>query len=198
MAFTPRLNSIGMLGNRHWYTNQNPYYPYYGMPNCTCYAWGRFWEVGDPLSMGINKPNPNDLPGGWSGGYWWSHFNKEVYESGSTPALGAVICFWDNNGGDGHVAIVEQINNDGESIVTSNSAWGGTYFYTATLYRSNNYSWTGSNGHYYTCQGFIYNPYGDSPTPVVNKPHKFPWVLYARKLRDRNKLTNHRYYGIIL
>ena len=33
------------------------------MPNCTAYAWGRFWEIGDPLGTGANKPNPNDLPG---------------------------------------------------------------------------------------------------------------------------------------
>ena len=198
MAFTPRLTSIGILGNLHWYSNQNPYYPTYGMPNCTAYAWGRFWEIGDPLSLGINRPNPNDLPGYWSGGYWWSHFNRDVYESGSTPALGAVACFWDNTGSDGHVAIVEVIDEENGTITTSNSAWGGTYFYTATLYKSNNYSWTGSNGHTYTCQGFIYNPFGTEPTPTEPIKHNFPWVLYARKLRSRNKLTNHRLYGIIL
>lgn len=40
MAFTPRLNDQGMLGNRHWYSNDNPYEATgYGMPNCTAYAW---------------------------------------------------------------------------------------------------------------------------------------------------------------
>lgn len=109
-----------------------------------------------------------------------------------TPALGAVICFEDTSGGDGHVAIVEQINNDGESIVTSNSAWGGGYFYTQTLYRSNNYCWTGSNDHFYQTQGFIYNPFADSPTPpkpTNTRGNKFPWILYANKLRERQMLT---------
>ena len=196
MAFIPRLNNIGMAGNRHWFSNDNPYEATgYGMPNCTAYAWGRFWEIGDPLNTGANKPNPNDLPGYWSAGWWWREVDTDVYETGSTPALGAVICFWDNDGGDGHVAIVEQINNDGESIVTSNSAWGDysrTYFYTQTLYRDQNYSWTGSNDHYYTCQGFIYNPYGDIPVPPIpieTKRNKFPWILYANKIRNRQMLT---------
>ena len=45
MAFTPRLNDNGILNNPKWYSD-NPFYQSgYGMPNCTCYAWGRFWEV---------------------------------------------------------------------------------------------------------------------------------------------------------
>lgn len=189
MAFTPRLNDQGIIGNLHWYSNDNPYYATgYGMPNCTAYAWGRFWEIGDPLSTGIHKPNPNELPGYWSGGYWWREVDTSVYQTGQTPALGAVICFWDAQG-DGHVAIVEQINNGGESIVTSNSAYNSTFFYTQTLYRSNNYCWYGNNGHFYEFQGFIYNPYGDSPTPPTPtfKRSKFPWVLYTRKIRNKRR-----------
>lgn len=184
MAFTPRLNSIGILGNFHWYSSRNPYYATgYGMPNCTAYAWGRFWEIGDPLGIGEHKPNPKQLPGYYSGQAWWNRVDTSVYQTGSTPRLGAVICF--SGGSDGHVAIVEQINNDG-SIVTSNSAYGGPYFYTQTLYPSNNYSWTSSGGNVYTCQGFIYNPYGVNPTPTPTvKRSKFPWVLYAKKIRER-------------
>lgn len=195
MAFTPRLNDQGMLGNRHWYSNDNPYEATgYGMPNCTAYAWGRFWEIGDPLNTGANKPNPNDLPGYWSGGYWWPNVNTSVYQTGQLPQLGAVICFEDTSGGDGHVAIVEQIFNDGEYIVTSNSAYGSTYFYTQTLYRSNNYCWTGSNNHFYRTQGFIYNPFGgDTPTPTGVIQKRFPWILYVKKRREKNShLTNYR------
>ena len=83
---------------------------------------------------------------------------------------------------------MEQINNGGESIVTSNSAWGGSYFYTQTLYRSNNYCWGGDNNDRYQTQGFIYNPYGDSPTPPTRSRSKFPWVLYARKIRNRRNV----------
>lgn len=192
MAFTPRLNGLGILGNFHWYSNRNPYEATgYGMPNCTAYAWGRFWEIADPLGTGANKPNPNELPGYYNGGYWWYIVDRSVYQTGSTPALGAVICFEDTSGGDGHVAVVEQINDNG-TIVTSNSAYGGSFFYTQTLSSSNNYSWTSYKGHVYTCQGFIYNPYAEQPTPptpVNTRGNKFPWVLYANKIRDRHMLT---------
>lgn len=176
MAYTPRLDDNGIRTSIHWYSNQNPYYATgYGMPNCTAYAWGRFWEIGDPNNAGINKPDPYQLPGYWDGGVWWNHVDRNVYQTGSTPKLGAVICF-ERPGYAGHVAIVEQINNDG-TIVTSNSAYGGTYFYTQTLSASNNYAW-GS----YVFQGFIYNPFADNP-PVPTEKKKFPWVLYARKFR---------------
>ena len=38
--FEPRLTSAGMRGNPYWYS-RNPFYQAgYGLPNCTCYAWG--------------------------------------------------------------------------------------------------------------------------------------------------------------
>ena len=188
MAFTPRLNSNGMANNLHWYSYDNPYYPDYGLPNCTAYAWGRFWEIGDPNNTGANKPNPNELPGYWDGGYWWREVDTSVYDTGQIPELGAVACFWDEDGGGygGHVSIVEEIDSVNGTITTSNSAYQSTYFYTQTLYASNNYNWVGGNGHHYTFQGFIYNPFGESPNPpYLPIKSKFPWVLYARKLRSR-------------
>ena len=88
-------------------------------------------------------------------------------------------------GGDGHVAIVEEIKENGD-IVTSNSAWQSTFFWLMDLQKSNNYNFTG-----YTFQGFIYNPFSDSPTPPptpVEKKEKFKWVLYLRNIRRRNIL----------
>lgn len=93
-------------------------------------------------------------------------------------------------GGDGHVAIVEEIKENGD-IVTSNSAWQSTFFWLMDLQKSNNYNFSG-----YTFQGFIYNPFSDSPTPPqppqppqptpVEKKEKFKWVLYLRNIRKRN------------
>lgn len=143
---------------------------------------GRFWEIGDPLSLHLNRP---DLPLG-DGGTWWERaIGAGIYQTGQTPALGAVICF-DRPGASGHVAIVELIGeeNGRKVITTSNSAWQSTFFYTQKLYEDENYSWGA-----YNFQGFIYNPFGDSPTPptpVSTKKNKFPWVLYARKLRARH------------
>ena len=78
------------------------------------------------------------------------------YERGKTPRLGAVICWrkgqaQNGNDGAGHVAIVEEIYDDG-SILTSNSAYGGTRFYMKKIRPP--YSLGGT----YTFQGFIYNP----------------------------------------
>lgn len=40
VAFVPRLTSDGMQGNPYWYS-RNPFYlAGYGLPNCTCYAFG--------------------------------------------------------------------------------------------------------------------------------------------------------------
>lgn len=147
-AFEPRLNSNGIAGSPYYYS-LNPFYNAgYGMPNCTAYAWGRFWEESDPDRTYANPPtlstgNAED----------WYGYTADGYRRGSTPQLGAVACWADGPySGDGHVAIVEQINLDG-SIVTSNSAWGGSFFYTQTLYPPNYLPATG-----YVFQGFIYNP----------------------------------------
>ena len=142
------------------------------MPNCTCYAWGRFWEESDPNRTYTHPPtlstgNAED---------WWGH-TSDGYERGSTPQLGAVICFADGPfSGDGHVAIVEQINNDG-SIVTSNSAWGGAFFYTQTLRPPHYLPASG-----YVFQGFIYNPKtggGPAPGPI---PTAAKYWLFKRSL----------------
>lgn len=186
-SFEPRLDDTGIEGSFYWYS-QNPFYQSgYGLPNCTCYAWGRFWEISDPTGDGDNKPT---LPTG-DGGEWFPAVTG--YETGSEPKLGAVIC-WSKSGGNGHVAIVEQILENGD-IVTSNSAWQSTFFYTKTILKSDGYDF-GS----YNFQGFIYNPYvseGGSeepsepdepdtpitPTPTTKKKHKYNFLLFQRNRR---------------
>lgn len=173
MAYLPRLDSLGIQNNPKWYA-QNPFYQSgYGLPNCTCYAWGRFWEISDPLNTGVNRPN---LSLG-NAKEWWA-YTQDGYERGQIPALGATICFAPVQGSTrvGHVATVEQIGANGV-IVTSNSDYGGRYFYTETLTPD-------ANGKYhhdvYTSQGFIYNPWADQPippTPTSIKKKKFPWVV---------------------
>lgn len=181
MAYIPRLDSVGIPNNPKWYS-RNPFYqtdPDLGLPNCTCYAWGRFWEISDPNNAYINRPN---LSLG-NAKEWWN-YTQDGYERGQTPKLGATICFAPAAGSTrvGHVGVVEQIGANGV-IVTSNSDYGGRYFYTETLTPD-------SYGKYhhdvYTSQGFIYNPYAEQPTPPTptEKRGKFPWVIYARKLRS--------------
>ena len=170
--YAPRLTDSGILNNPLWYSN-NPFYQSgNGLPNCTCYAWGRFWEIanGDPdkrptLSLG----NGED----------WFGYTADGYERGNTPALGAVLCL--ANGpysGLGHVCVVEQINPDG-SIITSNSAYNGAYFYLETR-------GPGDYGGVYDFQGFIYNPYaGDTPGPGPTPGKGFKWWMAKRILEKR-------------
>ena len=114
------------------------------LPNCVGYAWGRWREL---LGSYHNLSRGN--------AELWYGNTSDGYERGQTPRLGAVICWakgkvGNSSDGAGHVAIVEQINEDG-SIVTSNSAYGGQRFYIRT--RDNTYASSG-----YTFQGFIYLP----------------------------------------
>lgn len=174
MAYTPRLNDTGIANNPKW-TALNPFYQSgYGMPNCTCYAWGRFWEISDPNNQNINRPN---LSLGNAKEWWQYNITNNIYDYGQTPRLGATICFAPEAGSTrvGHVATVEEIYTD--HIVTSNSDWNGRFFYTESLYLD-------ANGKYhhdvYTSQGFIYNPWAEQPTPPpvedTQKRH-FPWAV---------------------
>lgn len=114
------------------------------MPNCTGYAWGRWLEILETTTHNLYTGN---------GGSWYGH-TSDGYSRGSTPQLGAIVCFSGGSDGAGHVAVVESIASDGNSIITTNSAYGSTNFYRQTLYRSNNWTWSSS----YTFQGFIYLP----------------------------------------
>lgn len=140
MAFTPRLTPSGMLNNPWWYSNGNPFYASgYGLPNCTCYAYGRYAEIRNGFAA---------LPIS-DGGQWWGDVST-AFQKGQVPQLGAVACWEDPNGGAGHVAIVEELRANGD-ITTSNSAWQSTYFYLENLTASSNYQYSN-----YRFQGFIY------------------------------------------
>lgn len=87
-----------------------------------------------------------------------SYYGKnDGYKRGKTPKLGSIICF-DKKGGAGHVAFVEEVKSNGD-IITSNSAYKGSRFFTKTLKKSNNYKF----GIGYTTQGFIYPPVEFTP-----------------------------------
>lgn len=173
--YIPRLTAPSR--DNPYYYDQNPFYHSgYGLPNCTAYAWGRFYEIMDerPKLSTSNAEN------------WYGH-TSDGYKRGKTPQLGAVICWRKGaagNGADGagHVAIVEAINEDG-SIVTSESGWGASsIFWTTTRYKGNG-NW--GAGSAYTFQGFIYNPKTfdgttepDDPDPNVKvKKHSLPLLL---------------------
>lgn len=100
-----------------YYTDKNIFYQYgYGMPNCTCYAYGRAYEL-----LGYE---PNLCP--YDAGQWYDYNIEHGYYSyGKTPKIGAIACW--QYGGNGHVAVVEAIV--GDKIIMSQSAWGYLNFY---------------------------------------------------------------------
>ena len=57
MTFKPRLTAP-TTDNRFYYKDNVFYKSGYGMPNCTCYAWGRFYEL-------LNKPLVTFVVDGW-------------------------------------------------------------------------------------------------------------------------------------
>lgn len=170
--FVPRLNSNGMQGNPYWYS-ENPFWQSgFGLPNCTAYAWGRAYEIiGDRPNLSVGNANQ-----------WWDYnLNNSIYESGQTPQLGAIACYYYNPGG--HVAVVEQINSDGSIVISQSGYSSRIYFWLDTAYASNDYKPSWLSGAF---QGFIYLPgscHVITPTPptpdipfVSSKTSK--WIYY--------------------
>lgn len=124
--------------NPYFFTNNVYYLGGYGLPNCTAYAWGRAYEI-----LGT-KPN---LCSGNANSWWDYNLNNGYYPYGSTPKLGAVICWGGSS--DGHVAIVEAIN--GDTVTLSESTYSGIYFqnYTYTIGNEDATSVGGFQGYIY-------------------------------------------------
>ncbi|WKY46952.1 GBS Bsp-like repeat-containing protein [Eubacteriaceae bacterium ES3] len=135
--FTPRLTQP-TSDNPYFYANNRYYQGGYGLPNCTAYAYGRAYEI-----LGYDPGLPMNDAGGW----WSDNMASGTYAYGSTPKLGAIICW--NGSYYGHVAVVEAIN--GDQVTVSESAWSGPIFnsYTYTIGNENNTSVGGFQGYIY-------------------------------------------------
>jgi len=143
--------------------SDNPYFfaknPYaqggYGLPNCTAYAFGRAYEILGTIPN-LDMGNANS---------WWAYNQSTgAYPSGSTPKLGAVICWGGSS--DGHVAIVEAIN--GNTVTLSESTYSGVYFqnYTYTIGAENATSVGGFQGYIYI--GDYVDKASDTTPPSVS------------------------------
>lgn len=205
MAFTPRTNSYGIYGDPKWYA-QNPYFSAFQMPNCTAYAYGRFWEI-----MGSK---PTGLPSA-DAGNWYPLVT--AYQKGNIPAKGAIICWSPDNVATssykGHVAIVEDVRivNGHYELTISESGWLPdsqlTQMTGVTCNRSLgilpqivsdtsivNWYWkndnsgkvlTSENNYFlerrpmYHFQGFIYPPDTSGVVPPTNWEHVETWQYSA-------------------
>lgn len=165
------------------------------MPNCTRYAYGRWWAL-----LGAEPTFMRNL---WNGEDWWTRAPSNV-QRGSTPKLGAIACFKDGPySGLGHVAVVERIYSDGH-VIFSNSAWHGSMFYKRCGTPQNNYH-DGGYGLYgfetaYIFQGFLYCPEDFDPEIDPQPPGPDPdpggyganplvrWVAKKQIYRNQGRL----------
>lgn len=168
MSFVER--TVAPSSSDPHYTTNNPYYiAGYGMPNCTCYAWGRWYEMlGSKPNLSLG--NAND---------WYGY--SDGYKRSQLPTLGAVLCLYGGiYSGLGHVAIVEELHSNGD-ITVSESAYNGYYWQREKITKANGYkpSYGG-----YTFQGFII-PDGYSPEP---SPTPTP-LVGETKQRERKSMS---------
>lgn len=107
------------------------------LPNCVGYAWGRAYEI-----LGSKPKLAKTDAKSWYG------YNKDkgYYSYGSTPKLGAIMCW--AHGSAGHVAVVEKI--EGNKITISESHYSGVRFDTKTGTQSQ------IEGYLNSFQGYIY------------------------------------------
>lgn len=173
------------LSNNFYYAWNTFYNSGWGAPphvgNCTWYAWGRFWEISGATSSTEKRPTLNT-----GNAEDWYPYTADGYERGSTPRLGAILCMRDGAySGWGHVAIVEEIEEDGsiwtsESGLESQSTGLGGFYFRYVKRRASDYVYDPDDQ--YIFQGFIYNPYaGDTPGTKIK-----PWLL-GSALRRRKK-----------
>lgn len=118
------------------------------IPNCAGYAACRFNEYNNTGYMKFYAYWRNAE-------YFYEDGKKQGLKVGSTPKVGAILCWEGIGSAAGHVAFVEDVKPDG-SIITSESAWKGTAFYTMHRYRESG-NW-GMNAKAYKFTGFIYSP----------------------------------------
>ena len=143
------------------------------LANCVGYASGRFNEIiniaRDTTGCTYKTLNCNAVG-------FKERAEAAGLKTGSTPRRGAIMC-WGKDGGAGHVAIVEAVNNN-SSVYTSESGYGSTAFWNQTRTNSNG-KWGCGNGYYFRC--FIYLPDdvqnlidgAPAPTPTPGPSDKF-------------------------
>lgn len=125
--------------------------PYLGsvLANCTGYCQGRWMELG-------NTNTPYAFHG--NAGDWINEARQAGYQIGSEPQLGAIVVFagWSTNRA-GHVAVVEEISEDGSYIKCSESNYGSTIF-EWPVYRYRDTGWKRRGSSSGASIGFVYHP----------------------------------------
>lgn len=179
MTFEPRLTAP-TTDNRFYYKDNVFYKSGYGMPNCTCYAWGRFYELLNKLGVSGKPKLQTSNAENW-------YQEEKTYQKGQTPKLGSVIVWscgkiHEPSDGSGHVMVVEEIYDNGD-ILASGSDYKGRLFYTQKFTKSSGYKLSSSK-HKYTFDGFIYLPKDfttETPTQDDTKVKELEAIIETQK-----------------
>lgn len=113
------------------------------LANCTGYVHGRWMEIGNTnTEYNLSTGNAREYYG-----------YNDGYDRGQEPKQGAILCL--SGGGSGHVAIVEEVLDNGD-VYCSESNYGRKIFEYVLRRKANGYKRDGSTlGGF---QGFIYHP----------------------------------------
>lgn len=138
------------------------------LDNCVGWACGRFNEIiGEMRYPQLNCNAENFIDRGQSIGLTYQ------YE----PCLGGIMV-WEGKGSlAGHVAVVEQLNDDG-SVLTSESGYNHFDFRNYTRYKGDG-NW-GLNSNF-TYLGCIINPSNPQPEPTPPEPTDYPFQGIVHK-----------------
>lgn len=124
------------------------------LPNCVGWAWGRFNQIYN-LMNGTN--NKMKFYSGGNAATFVANASKIGLKTGSTPQIGAIMCWGGGSGGAGHVAIVERVDSDNK-VYTSESGW--SYAQPGRMWNQSRSKGSGNWGQssLYKFKGFVYNP----------------------------------------
>lgn len=189
MTYTPRKTRPAD-GDKRWTQIPHGYnaqilgrpsaWAYSVLADCTGYVHGRWMELGSTTTE-YNLSNGNAKT-------YWGH--DDGYARGQTPQLGAVLCM--GGGSAGHVAIVEEILDNGD-IMCSESNYDSSIFEYVRRYKSLGYRRSSSSASIGGFQGFIYHP-DISPTPPA--PPYAGGINLLMLISQQNKRKRGRHYGI--
>lgn len=156
--------------------------PYYAPVSCTCVAGGgvdnwRVFTSNDKVHLAdgtlskvtwvqMHDNNPPSVGSSYSQGDLIGHTGKAGNVTGDHVHLNFAL---------GTYAGWHRVSSGQSELINSMHIYDACYVNDTVLVQDYNYPWVEYTG-----------PIPPTPTPGYYKRSKFPWVLYARKIRNRN------------
>lgn len=154
------------------------------LSNCVGYVNGRFNEIIGEFKYQLVSNAGSFIK------YYCNEKTGLTYSD--KPDLAGIMVWKHKNGGAGHVAIVEEVSIDKSVIITSESAYGGTAFYTTKRTNKNGRWGMNSNYEYIGC---IINPYVRSVSNIPDDESKKIIEYTIQKGDTLIKIANK--YGVL-